>query len=45
MGLLMGRCMSVFRGKVDGAKINSILKKKLNKFSLEQKNDSTKSMK
>ena len=43
MGLLMGRCMSVFRGKVDGAKINSILEKKLNKFSLEQKNDSTKS--
>jgi len=38
IGLLMGRCMSLFRGKVDGAKINSILRRELNRLSLDQKN-------
>jgi Glu-tRNA(Gln) amidotransferase subunit E-like FAD-binding protein len=27
--MLMGRCMSVLRGRADGEKINSILKQKL----------------
>jgi glutamyl-tRNA(Gln) amidotransferase subunit E len=29
MGMLMGRCMAVLRGKADGKLINSILKEKL----------------
>src|ERR1051325_9574313 len=29
LGMLMGRCMSVLRGRADGEKINSILKQKL----------------
>jgi glutamyl-tRNA(Gln) amidotransferase subunit E len=29
LNMLMGRSMAIFRGKVDGQKINSILKKKL----------------
>ena len=29
LGTLMGRCMSIFRGKIDGKKVNSILKQKL----------------
>jgi len=29
LGMLMGRCMSVLRGKANGEKINSILKQKL----------------
>jgi glutamyl-tRNA(Gln) amidotransferase subunit E len=29
LGTLMGRCMSVLRGKIDGEKINSVLKQKL----------------
>jgi len=29
LGTLMGRCMSVLRGKIDGERINSVLKQKL----------------
>jgi glutamyl-tRNA(Gln) amidotransferase subunit E len=29
LGMLMGRCMSVLRGKADGKKINSLLNQKL----------------
>ena len=37
IGLLMGRCMSLLRGKVDGAKINSILRKELNMLNINAK--------
>jgi glutamyl-tRNA(Gln) amidotransferase subunit E len=37
IGLLMGRCMSLFRGKVDGVKINSILREELNMFNTNTK--------